>query len=125
MKFTEHRDANIYTVRNYQPGEVKVNDLIFHDSFYITQKTYQKDWSCHAIEELNAALMDQLLSEKPEVIILGTGETQQFPNPQWFAYCSSKDVGLEVMANDAACRTYDVLTTEDRDVVLALIMPKN
>ncbi|HHT00904.1 MAG TPA: hypothetical protein ENK73_08640, partial [Thiomicrospira sp.] len=61
-------------------------------------------------------------NEKPEVIILGTGETQHFPEPKLFAYCAHKGVGLEVMANDAACRTYNVLTTEDREIVLALII---
>ena len=123
MKFTEHRDSNILAVKNYQPGRVKVNNMTFTSSFFMTQKNYQENWPCHAINSLNEDLIDQLLAEKPEVIILGTGESQIFPEPKLFAYCASQGVGLEVMANDAACRTYDVLTTEDRDIVLALIMP--
>ncbi|BCN93409.1 hypothetical protein THMIRHAM_11940 [Thiomicrorhabdus immobilis] len=122
MKFTEHRDSNVYAVKKYQPGMVKVNNLEFNSSCYITQKSYKDDWQCPAISALNTDLMDELLAEKPEVIILGTGETQTFPEPLFFAYCAAQGVGLEVMANDAACRTYNVLTTEDRDIVLALIM---
>jgi len=124
MKFTEHRDSNILAVKNYQPGMVKVNNMTFTSSFFMTQKNYQENWPCHTIDSLNEGLIDQLLAEKPEVIILGTGESQTFPEPKLFAYCPSQGVGLEVMANDAACRTYDVLTTEDRDIVLALIMPE-
>jgi uncharacterized protein len=123
MKFTEHRDSNVLAVKHYQPGLVKVNDLRFFNSFFITQHHAQDHWPITSIEQLNAELLDALIAQSPEVIILGTGDTQIFPEPKWFAYCAGQRVGLEVMANDAACRTYNVLTSEDRDVVLALIMP--
>lgn len=122
MKFTEHRDSNVYAVKKYEPGLVKVNNLQFSESCYITQKNYKENWLCPTVSALNIDLMNELLAENPEVIILGTGETQTFPEPIFFAHCAAQGVGLEVMANDAACRTYNVLTTEDRDVVLALIM---
>lgn len=122
MKFTEHRDSNVYTVKRYEPGLVKVNDLDLTQSCYLTQTKLEDNWPCKAIEELTTEFLDMLLEEKPEVIVLGTGDKQIFPEPKFFAYCVSKGVGLEVMANDAACRTYNVLTTEDRDIVLALIM---
>jgi len=122
MKFTEHRDSNVYAVKKYEPGCVKVNDLEFTSSCFITHSKCESNWYCPNIDELNQSLLDQLLVEKPEVIILGTGDSQSFPEPKLFAYCAGQGVGLEVMANDAACRTYNVLTTEDRDVVLALII---
>ncbi|GAB6070249.1 Mth938-like domain-containing protein [Thiomicrorhabdus hydrogeniphila] len=122
MKFTEHRDSNVYAVKRYEPGLVKVNNLELTQSCYMTQTKVEESWPCLSIDNLTTELLDSLLEEKPEVIILGTGEQQTFPEPKLFAYCVSKGVGLEVMANDAACRTYNVLTTEDRDIVLALIM---
>ncbi|MES9980463.1 MAG: Mth938-like domain-containing protein, partial [Candidatus Thiodiazotropha sp. 6PLUC5] len=33
-----------------------------------------------------------------------------------------KQVGLEVMATDAACRTYNILMSEGRQVAAALLM---
>ena len=122
MKFTEHRDSNVFAVKHYEPGLVKVNNVTFTESCFITQFTTEDEWPCHAIEALTTELLDKLLETKSEVIILGTGDKQVFPEPRLFAYCASKGVGLEVMANDAACRTYNVLTTEDRDVVLALVI---
>jgi uncharacterized protein len=123
MKFTEHRDSNIFAVKHYEPGLVKVNDLTFTESCFITQFSTESAWPCHSIETLDTEHLDQLLATQSEVIILGTGDKQVFPDPKLFAYCASKGVGLEVMANDAACRTYNVLTTEDREVVLALVIP--
>ncbi|MCF6254150.1 MAG: Mth938-like domain-containing protein [Thiomicrorhabdus sp.] len=125
MKFTEHRDSNVFAVKNYAPNKVKVNQFIFTKSFFITQFSTEKDWPCEHIEQLTLERMDQLLNTKAEVIILGTGEQQIFPPPQLFAYCAAKGVGLEVMANNAACRTYNVLTSEDREVALALILEPN
>lgn len=122
MKFTEHRDTNIYTVKHYEPGQVKINDQILMTSCFLNQHSLTQDWSCRHISLLTTDLLDELLSLKPEVIILGTGEHQVFPDPRLFAYCSQRGIGLEVMNNIAACRTYNVLTTEDREVVLGLIM---
>ena len=122
MKFTEHRDSNIFAVKNYTPGKVKVNNLVFVNSFYMTQHKTKEHWACTNIADLNKTLLDKLIAEKPEVIILGTGEVQEFPAPVLFAHCAAQGIGLEVMTNDAACRTYNVLTTEDRDIVLALII---
>ncbi len=122
MKFTEHRDTNILTVKKYQPSLVRVNDIELTQSCFLNHKQLQEHWPCDHIEQLNEGHLDLLLELYPEVIILGTGESQSFPNPELFAYCAQKGIGLEVMDNAAACRTYNVLTTEEREVVLALIM---
>lgn len=122
MKFTEHRDSNVLAVKHYEPGKVKINADFISGSCFLNQKQLVTDWDCQQLSELSTQHLDQIMALKPEVIILGTGETQQFPEPRLFAYCSQHGVGLEVMNNLAACRTYNVLTTEDREVVLALIM---
>lgn len=123
MQFTEHRDSNILTVQNYQPGQVKINQFILHESFFCNQHDLSENWDCVDITTLNESHLTPLLALNPDVIILGSGEAQNFPSPSCFAYCASRGVGLEVMDNAAACRTYNVLTTEEREVVLALIMP--
>ncbi|WP_130537400.1 Mth938-like domain-containing protein [Thiomicrorhabdus indica] len=121
MKFTEHRDSNINTVKNYEAGKVRINADEYHQSLFLTQKEVFSDWHCSDIRSLTTNSLDALLDQKPEVIILGTGESQIFPEPKLFAHCTNRGAALEVMANDAACRTYNILTTEDREVVLALI----
>lgn len=122
MKFTEHRDSNINTIKHYQPGSVKVNADTYHRSLFLNQREIYTDWNGRSIESLTTEQLDPILRLQPELIILGTGDTQVFPEPALFAHCVKQGIGLEVMANDAACRTYNILTTEDREVVLALIM---
>lgn len=125
MKFTEHRDSNILSIKKYQAGEVVINDQKVQSSCYLTQHYLHQDWQCKHISELNFDRLDELLRLKPEVILLGTGETQTFPDVTFFAYCAKQGVGLEVMNNAAAARTFNVLTTEDREVLLALILEED
>ena len=128
MKFTEHRDSNILTVKRYEPGKVTINDQEVTDSCFLNHHALIEHWACHSLDELNQQpekVLAPIFEQKPEVLILGTGETQAFPPPKIFHLCAEKGIGLEVMANRVACRTYNVLTTEDREVVLALIFPSS
>ena len=122
MKFTEHRDSNINAVKSYQKGQVRINADTYEKSLFLTQTEVFSNWQITDIQALDKTLLKPILEQKPEVIILGTGEVQTFPDFSLFAYCREHGVGLEVMANDAACRTFNILTTEDRPVILALIM---
>ena len=122
MKFTQHIDPNINLIRHYQPGLVEVNKQKLSKSCIVTQNTLQTDWPITHINELSESHLQALLDLKPEVLILGTGETQVFPPAALFGFCARQGVSLEVMNNAAACRTYNVLTTEQREVVVGLII---
>jgi len=65
-----------------------------------------------------------LLERKPELVLLGTGERQVFPSGRVLAAFAGCGIGFEVMDNGAACRTFNLLLQEGRDVVLALILPE-
>jgi uncharacterized protein len=123
MKFTEHRDPNVNMIQQYSLSEVRVNQQRLNRSAIISQQHLVTDWPISHIDQLNAQHLDALLQLKPEVLIIGSGEHQRFPASKWFGYCAQHGVSLEVMANDAACRTYNILTTEDRVVILGLILP--
>ncbi|MCP1660816.1 Mth938-like domain-containing protein [Neisseria perflava] len=52
----------------------------------------------------------------PEVIIIGTGATQQFLHPKIAAELAAHGIGLECMNTAAACRTLLLLQGEGRKV---------
>lgn len=51
-----------------------------------------------------------------EIIIIGSGEKQQFAPPQTVAALSAIGIGLESMSTAAACRTFSLLQSEGRKV---------
>lgn len=122
MKFTEHRDYQINMINHYAPGLVSINQKPYHHSCIVTQHSIMPDWPVHNLDQLTTETLQQLLDYDPEVLILGTGETQVFPPAHIFGLCAQQGVSLEIMNNASACRTYNVLTTEDREVVMGLIL---
>lgn len=57
----------------------------------------------------------------PGFILLGTGATQVFPDIAVRGAFVEAGVGLEPMSTGAACRTFNVLLSEQRNVAAALI----
>jgi hypothetical protein len=69
--------------------------------------------------ELTATDLFQTTSESdglPEVIIVGTGEKQQFLHPKIAAELAAHGIGLECMNTASACRTLVLLQGEGRSV---------
>jgi len=75
------------------------------------------------VDDLDAAAVQTILELNPEVAILGTGRRQQFPDKALLLPLLRQGIGVEVMDNSAAGRTYNLLAGEGRKVVAAFILP--
>jgi uncharacterized protein len=74
-------------------------------------------------DHLSALHFSNMLELNPEVVLLGTGKSHQFVHPKLIAVLMEKGVAVECMTTHAACRTYNILTSEGRHVAAALILP--
>jgi uncharacterized protein len=110
-------------VRRVGAGSITVVDREFTNSFLLTPERVVENWPVSASGDLDASHAEAILDLKPEVVLLGTGERQVFPAPAFMAGLLRKGVGVEVMDNAAAARTYDLLAGESRRVVAAFILP--
>jgi uncharacterized protein len=63
------------------------------------------------------------LSPKPDLLLFGTGATHQFIAPSIRQIFKSRQIPLETMDTGAACRTYNILLAESRQVAALLIKP--
>ena len=120
MRFAQDSFAS-NSIRAYSDGEISLNDKVINHSVIITPDLVQR-WEPRQIEELTAGHCRQLGELNPEVVIIGTGKTLKFPPPQLTVGLQSRGIGVEIMAHDAACRTFNILLAEDRRVIVALIM---
>ena len=77
-------------------------------------------WPLQDDEPITLEHLAPLIEAQPDVIILGTGETQRFPDHSISHSLLNQGIGLEVMDTGAACRTYNVLASEGRAVAAAL-----
>jgi uncharacterized protein len=78
-------------------------------------------WDVREFEALTAADFGFIGALQPEIVILGTGAAQRFPRPELARALAATGVGVEVMDSRAACRTYNILATEGRRVVAAIL----
>lgn len=103
-------------------GWVKVDGTTYSTSLLVSQDLLRTDWQVRSVGELDASLAHELLKLNPELLILGTGTQLIFPDREFLTTFAQHGVGCEVMDTLAACRTYNVLLSEGRAVLAALIL---
>ena len=78
-------------------------------------------WGVADFESLTATDLEALLGLQAEVVLLGTGATHRMPHPRLTAALTRAGIGVEAMDSFAACRTYNILMSEGRRVVAAIL----
>ena len=123
MKFIQEIRPTLNMVTGYAPGEVQIGPRQFRGPLALSADQLLHPWPAAPVEALNLEHFAPLLVWQPEILLLGTGERQQCPPAALMAALLARRIGFEVMDARAACRTYNVLVSESRPVVLALVLP--
>ncbi|MEM8982217.1 MAG: MTH938/NDUFAF3 family protein [Pseudomonadota bacterium] len=121
MKLTRHRPVANSIVGHSTAG-VNISGKLYSTSLIVSANEIVTPWQHAALEALTAADLEPALALQPELILLGCGEHQGQPPATLLAHLAAAGIGLEVMTTDALCRTYNVLTSESRNVVAALML---
>jgi len=121
MKFSLEPDHHS-SIQSYATGQVVVGGTTYTRPLVISAAGVTPDWQPGTLEEIQAQHLHDLLSLDPEIILLGTGARLRFPSPAITSCLMERNIGIEVMDTASACRTYNVLLSEDRRVVAALLM---
>jgi uncharacterized protein len=100
-----------------------VNERALDRSFIIAPSALVEDWPVRDAQHLLPADLDALLALAPELVVLGTGGVQVFPPAEVMAACLTRGIGIEIMDNAAAARTFNVLAGEGRRVVAGFVFP--
>jgi uncharacterized protein len=103
-------------------GYVAVNGKRHEASLLVSGDRLVTDWPARVLEELKPDHLAAIVELKPEIVLLGTGARFSFPEPSLLAPLYKAGIGVEVMDTPAACRTYNILLGEGRNVVAALIV---
>jgi uncharacterized protein len=122
-KLNLHHDASITLVRSYSDGILLIADTEYTCSTIVTSQGCRR-WALSSIESLTSADFAAVfeLGFRPELVLLGTGKTLQFPSAEQTRTLLDAQIGLEVMDTAAACRTYNILADDGRQVVACLLV---
>jgi uncharacterized protein len=106
----------------YGDGYVEVNRQRHTQSLVVGGDRLLVDWPAASVQSLNADHIAALVGLAPEIVLLGTGKAFAFPDAAILAPLHKAGIGVEVMDTPAACRTYNILLAEGRNVIAALIV---
>ena len=92
--------------------EINSEDIVIDAIFGIGLNRPPSSWVKKLIKYIN---------EKPEIIIIGSGITHKTLPNHVVQDFMSHDLVIDCMTTGAACRTYNVILAEGRDIMAALI----
>lgn len=121
MEFNLDVPQNQFFIRSVSEKGIRVHNDFFNKPFIISGQRIVPEWNVVSVDDINEASLQVVFDLQPEVVLIGTGNTQIFLPPVTQAHFFRRNLGFEVMTTDAACRTFNVLAAEGREVVAALL----
>lgn len=121
LHLTRPEGRNLFTA--YGDDYVAINDQHFDHSIIVAPERVS-NWEIAGFDALCLGDFESILALSPEVVILGTGATLRFPHPALTRPLAQAAVGFEAMDTKAACRTFNILMAEGRQVVAALLLAR-
>ena len=103
-------------------GYIRIGPTEYRENVAVTANDVITGWTSRGFDSLAPDDFARLASKKPEIVILGTGKTLAFPRPSVTRALIEAGIGFEVMDTAAACRTFNILSAEGRNVLAAIIV---
>ena len=122
MKLARDQGTATYRVRAYEPGWIQVNQETYEQSVLLAPDRLSTDVSARTIAELSGEDLQAAAELEPEILLLGTGERQAFPERALMRTLIGSGIGFEAMDTAAACRTFNVLVSEGRHACALLLL---
>ncbi len=122
MDLSENRSAHAHSIQSVTQGACRIANHTYQQSIIIPSAADIQTCELQTVEDLTESLIEQLCDYAPELIILATGEQIVFPDTALLTPLIKQNIGLEVLSNHAAARTFNVLLAEDRKVVCLMII---
>ena len=122
MKLQSDPHSGANTITGYGDGYVEINQTPYAHAVLLSSDGAISELPVASFDGLNESDFAQMVNLKPELILIGTGSRQRFPKPELLKSLILAKIGFEIMDSQAACRTYNILVGEGRQVLLALIV---
>ncbi|MDR0275725.1 MAG: Mth938-like domain-containing protein [Burkholderiaceae bacterium] len=126
MKF-QLETSSLPVIKGHGPGWIALGGQRITHSVLIDPAGRPQPWGAAAFEALGAhhfaaLALPQESAPAAELVLLGSGARLRFPPPAWLRPLIEAGIGIETMSTPAACRTWNILSSEGRRVLAALVI---
>lgn len=122
MKFQPDRNEGVNTITRHDASSIWVGGTRFTHSLLVPSQGDVMRWAPERVDMLLTEHFEQALELQPELVIFGSGARLRFVSPALMRCLIDRRIGVETMDTGAACRTYNVLASEGRAVLAALLL---
>lgn len=110
-------------ISSYTSEGVVVGGEQFKESFILTPHGKPTPWDIDQFSDLSDSILEALCAMDCEVLLVGTGISQEFPSSALNRVLADHGRSAEFMGSRSACSTFNVLALDDRSVTAAIILP--
>ena len=121
MKFARTAHTAL-TVRRVNKGKIRIGDQTITENVLLFRNEVRRGFNLSKATDPNGRMIRNLITEQPEIIILGSGWQSVMPPRELVFTLARKGIGFECMDTPAACRTFNILLSENRDVAAILLV---
>ena len=121
MDLTLHKPEDHLYVRSVSETGFHIGDAVYRGPVIVSAEEVITDWAVGSIAGLSEADLEPGFRLAPVIVLLGTGPEQQFIEPALTVCFFRRGIGVEAMTTEAACRTFNVLMSERRNAVAAMM----
>jgi len=124
MDLTLQKPGEHLYIRAVSGRGICIDNAWYDGPLIISPRRLITDWAVTSIEDVSEIDLAPVFDLTPDVVLIGTGARQVFLPVELMMAFYRRNIGVEAMATDAACRTFNVLALEERRVAAALLPTK-
>ena len=121
MKFHEIKSESLNLITDYSDSSVSIGNKIINHSSIIFPDSMIENIDLQKVSDFNGRNIKKIYDLSPEIILIGSVGDEKITKPDQFKKFYNKNISVEVMNLHAACRTFNILISEQRNVALILI----
>ena len=110
-----------FTITSYDAEGITIHTQKYTSSTIVSKNHIEANWGVLKISELDENNLQTILNLNPEIIIIGHDATDEQIPMNIRVLLANKRIGIESMSVGSACRTFNILLNDNRNVVYAYI----
>ncbi|AIT09283.1 membrane protein [Candidatus Francisella endociliophora] len=122
MSLQEERITAPVFFKEYADGKFTLNVGEYNHPLILSATDileYQKN--IDSLEDIDESHLKLALASDPEIILIGTGAKQIIPSIEIINMVAKAGKSIDFMASNVACKTYNLLVNENRNVSCIII----
>lgn len=121
MQFSPASHDGAHAITAFSQGSITIDHQVYTNAVLVTPTEVTHSHINH-FDQIDEATLNELLALNPEVIVIGTGTKAHLPTRQMLNLAQTKSIGIEVMPTDSACRTYNLMSSDERRIIALLLV---